>query len=79
MTTTPALWTVQMVEAERHDGFKGEGIVVEITDGHTSSVIARVAYDRGLSLHPWRTFKRQLRDAIRRANQEADRMNAPVT
>lgn len=71
----PRLWEVVLREVERHDGHGGSGIRVDITDGHTLHTVARVAYTRVHSKRPWRTFKRQLRSAIWRAQQEADDAN----
>lgn len=51
------------------------GVVVQLTDGATRSAVARVSYDRMTSTHPWRSFKGQLRSAIRRAESEANRLN----
>lgn len=58
-------WETIMVPVDR-------GFLVQVTDGAVRSTVARVAWDRRGSKHPFRTFKAQLRDALTRAAQEAE-------
>lgn len=48
------------------------GVIVVIRDGERESTYARVAWSRRRSRHPLHTFKRQLRDALRRADEVAE-------
>jgi hypothetical protein len=48
------------------------GVVVVIRDGERESAFARVAWSRLRSRNPLHTFKHQLRDALRRAEEAPD-------
>lgn len=52
-----------------------QGVLVFVTNGKITSLIGRVAYDRSVTKHPFRSFKRSLRIVIARAEAEADNLN----
>jgi hypothetical protein len=54
---------------------EGRGDIVYVTDGVKKSVEGRVAYKRLRSSHPLRSFKRQKRIVIERAEAECARLN----
>lgn len=58
------------------DLYRGtKGVIVFVTNGKITSLVGRVAYDRSVTKHPFRSFKRSLRIVIARAEAEADKLN----
>lgn len=70
------MWEVVMKPATGADVLRGtQGVLVFVSNGRITSLIGRVAYDRSVTQHPFRSFKRALQIVIARAEAEADNLN----